>query len=289
MRAWLAYELAAQSWMASVERLVTLGWGLDGVLRARVPGAVVELGCNAGHTSVWLAACLTDADAYAPAGDAAAPDEVSTGGPRHRPGRDLVLFDSFRGLPAPSGPDLHTDPAPDAEPDRAGSELAGLGAGDLAATEEDVRARFARHGLPAPRIVPGWIEDTAGQLPDTIALAYVDLDFYAPTLTGLRAVWPRLSAGGLLVVDDYADRTRDSRAWNGLPGVKRAVDEFLTGLGLPTQAMRVVPGVADYRATGYLHKPHPPRPTGRRTPTPRRERAPRDPRSTADSRKDHPA
>ena len=46
MNAALAYELADQSPMASVERLVTLGWGLDGVLRAGVPGAVVELGCN---------------------------------------------------------------------------------------------------------------------------------------------------------------------------------------------------------------------------------------------------
>lgn len=222
MNAPLAYQLADDSWTSSVERLVTLGWGLDGVLRAGVPGDVVELGCHAGHASVWLADCLRTA---------------GTAGLS----RDLVLFDSFQGLPAPGADD--TSPT-----------SAELHRGDLAATEQQVLDRFAEHGLPPPRIVPGWIADTLDQLPDDgIALAYLDLDLFEPTLTGLRAVWPRMSPGGLLVLDDYCDPVRDPRAWNGLPGVKRAADDFLTGLGLPLDAIRVVPGVADYRATGLLH------------------------------------
>lgn len=224
MNAVLAYELAGQSWMASVERLVTLGWGLDGVLRAGVPGAVVELGCNAGHTSVWLGSCLATIPDAAPGG------------------RELVLFDSFAGLPAPTPQDT----APGGEPD-----AVNLLEGDLPATRRQVVERFARYGLPAPRIVPGWFSDTLDRLPDRIALAYLDVDLYAPTLTGLRAVWPRLSPGGLLVIDDYCDSDRDPHAWRGLPGVKRACDEFFTPLGLTVQ---VVPGVAGYRATGYLHK-----------------------------------
>lgn len=224
----LAYELARQSWMASVERLVTLGWGLDGVLRAGVPGAVVELGCNAGHTSVWLASCL-----------AAVPDARGET-------RELVLFDSFAGLPVP-GPQDTATPTVTGRADT----VADLTGGDLPATRRQVLERFAHYGLPTPRIVPGWFADTLGELPDRIAAAYLDADLYDSTLTGLRAVWPRLSPGGLLVVDDYCDPTRDPHAWAGLPGVKRACDEFFTPLGL---TVAVVPGIADYRATGYLYK-----------------------------------
>lgn len=238
MNAVLAYDLAEQSYMASVERLVTLGWAVECVLRARVPGAVVELGCNAGHTSVWLASCLRDSGADRDGTDGDGPD------------RELVLFDSFEGLPAPSVED--TIPA---DADERRRPVAGLTEGDLAATEEQVVDRFTRYGLPVPRIVPGWFADTLHRhLPDPIALAYLDADFYTPTLAGLTAVWPRLAPGGLLVVDDYCDPARDPRGWAGLPGVKRACDAFLAGLGVPSDAMRVVPGVAGWRATGYLIK-----------------------------------
>lgn len=224
MNAALAYELAEDSYTASVERLVALGWALEGVLQAGVPGAVVELGCYAGHASVWLGDLMVDAVHRGVTGT-----------------RELVLFDSFQGLPAP-GP---MDSSPDG---------ALLRAGDLAASEQEVRHRFTRHGLPEPRIVAGWIADTVDQLPDRIALAYLDLDLYEPTLVGLEAVWPRLAEGGVLLLDDYGDRDRDPRAWLGLPGVRRAADDFLASRGLPPDAIRVVPGVADYRATGYLYR-----------------------------------
>jgi O-methyltransferase len=52
----------------------------------------------------------------------------------------------------------------------------------------------------------------------SIAIAHVDCDWYEPVLYRLNFVWPRLSLGGFIVVDDYND-------WNGC---KKATDEFLS-------------------------------------------------------------
>lgn len=232
MNASLAYELSNDSFTASLDRLVTLGWGLDGVLRAGVPGAVVELGCYTGAASVWLAEILHTA--------------ARTGTDRCGGPRPLVLFDSFAGLPAPGPRDRDATRA-------AGGPVWAQEAtqGDLATTADRVRARFTAHGLPQPQIVAGWFDGSLDQLPEEIAFA----DLYESTLTGLQALWPRLSPGGLLVIDDYADPRRDARAWAGQPGIKNACDDFLAELDLPAETVAVVPGDRPFQAIGYLHKP----------------------------------
>jgi len=42
----------------------------------------------------------------------------------------------------------------------------------------------------------------------------------------LEHVYPRLSRGAICVIDDYADPDAYPEAWNKLPGVKQACDEF---------------------------------------------------------------
>jgi O-methyltransferase len=212
MDAKLAYELAdLNSNMSDVERLVTLHWGLSSTLRAGIPGDVVELGCNAGYTSVWLYRCIQSVD----------------------PSRQLVLFDSFDGMPEPGADDWH------------------LPRGECRATQQQVVDNFTTRGLTVPRIVPGWFEDTLSALPDRVSFGYLDGDHYASILVSLQHVWPRLSPGGLLVIDDYCDLDRNSRAWNGLPGVKKACDEFFAD---STITVDVVPGTTDL-TLGYVYKP----------------------------------
>lgn len=57
-------------------------------------------------------------------------------------------------------------------------------------------------------------------LPEKISLLHVDNDLYDGVLHVLNACHPRLSIGGLVVFDEYHDKK-----W---PGVKKAVDEFVT-------------------------------------------------------------
>ena len=51
----------------------------------------------------------------------------------------------------------------------------------------------------------------------TVAFAHVDCDWYKPVQSFLSAVWKRMSPGGLIVLDDYAEHG----------GCRRAVEAFL--------------------------------------------------------------
>jgi len=56
-----------------------------------------------------------------------------------------------------------------------------------------------------------------GDLPDRISVLRLDTDFYESTRHELEYLYPRLSSGGILMIDDYG----------AYAGAKRAVDDFL--------------------------------------------------------------
>ena len=78
---------------------------------------------------------------------------------------------------------------------------------------------FAHHGVPieanAIELIRGRFEDTI-TLDEPVALAHLDGDWYASTMTCLTRIAPLLSRGGRLVIDDYD-------AWSGC---RAAVDEY---------------------------------------------------------------
>lgn len=189
----LAQDNAA---MSDVDRLVNLYWGLSSVLVGGVDGAVVELGCHTGKTSVFLRMII---DHFAPE-------------------RELHVYDSFEGLPQPTGKDVRTGSA---EPYRK--------EGEFRATVEDVLATFARWDVAAPTVHAGWFEDTLErELPERVAFAYLDGDFYDSLKTSLQALYPRMTPGAIAIVDDYCDADANPRAWDLLPGAKIASDEFFS-------------------------------------------------------------
>jgi O-methyltransferase len=55
-------------------------------------------------------------------------------------------------------------------------------------------------------------------VPRPIAFAFLDNDFYESIMCSLRLVWPQLSPGAVVVIDDYQRST--------LPEVERAVHDF---------------------------------------------------------------
>jgi hypothetical protein len=69
---------------------------------------------------------------------------------------------------------------------------------------------------------PGYFPTTTSHIPANLefALVHLDADLYQPILSGLEYFYPRLSVGGFMIIHDYL-----SNAW---PGVKKAVDEFLS-------------------------------------------------------------
>ena len=75
-------------------------------------------------------------------------------------------------------------------------------------------------GYPEQRLhfVPGLVEETIpAQVPEGISLLRLDTDYYASTKHELTHLYPRIAAGGVLLIDDYGH-------W---AGCKKAVDEYL--------------------------------------------------------------
>lgn len=100
--------------------------------------------------------------------------------------KKLRLFDSFQGL---------SEPDPDCDPY--------FKQGEYAAPLESVAARLARFGEIIEFHV-GWIPDSfIGLEGMSYALAHIDLDLYRPTLDACAYFYPKMTAGGVMVFDEY--------------------------------------------------------------------------------------
>lgn len=205
--------------MSDIDRLVNIYHLLSHVLVFDVPGDVVELGCHAGKTSVFLQMLIE----------------------HFAPDRELHLYDSFQGFP-PRGPhDDYLEGYLDCD----------LHEGDFKATEGEVQETFRKWKQREASIHAGWFQDTLPhELPEQIAFAYLDSDLYDSIMISLESVYPRLSTKAVLMIDDYCDLERNTRAWPGLPGVKKACDEFFRD---KPEQMYVLAGFGDL-ALGYMRK-----------------------------------
>ncbi len=157
-----------------------------------VEGDFVEMGCYKGDTSLMLAEVV----------------EKSVENPKKR----LWIYDSFEGLPEKTGSDesiLGKDFVP----------------GALTVSKREVKERFLRAGLKVPIIKKAWFDElTFSDMPEKIAFAFLDGDFYESIRDSLKLVGPLMGAGGMIIIHDYNNPA--------LPGVKKAVDEWIGTRGL---------------------------------------------------------
>jgi O-methyltransferase len=160
--------------MVGLRRLDNLHECIRTIIRDNVPGDLVETGVWRGGASIFMKGVLT---AYGET-------------------RDMWLADSFEGLPAPDEANFPSDKG--WRFDKASWYLA--------VSEDEVRENFKRYELLDEHVkfVKGWFRDTLGSLPATrIALLRLDGDLYESTIQALEPLYPRLSAGGYCVIDDY--------------------------------------------------------------------------------------
>ena len=129
-------------------------------LPSSINGVVVEAGCYKGSSTAK----------FSLAADLA--------------GRELVVFDSFRGIPK-------------------NNEGPAFKEGDYWGTLDEVRANVARFGrIGCCRFVPGWFEDTMPGFKEPIAAIYMDMDLASSTQTCLKFLYPFLQPGGVLYSQD---------------------------------------------------------------------------------------
>lgn len=143
---------------------------LEQLLQAGKAGAVVELGCYVGTTSLFLRRLL---DAYNYTGE-------------------LHVYDSFEGLPSKTSEDQSV----------AGDQFV---TGELHATRKQLIQNFKKAGLTLPVIHKGWFSDlTTHDIPATVMFAFLDGDYYESIKDSFRVVTPRLATEATILVDDYA-------------------------------------------------------------------------------------
>ena len=186
--------------MTAHEKIFALVLATRHVVDHRIPGAVAECGVWRGGSMQAVALTLQD---------------------RGVRDRDLHLFDTFEGMTAPSDEDRSMDGTPAAELLERSPRTARIWA---EASLEDVRQGMVETGYPAERVHfhVGRVEDTIpAQAPEQIAILRLDTDWYESTRHELEHLYPRLSSGGVLILDDYG-------WWEG---ARQAVDEFLAEHG----------------------------------------------------------
>lgn len=166
---------------------------LESIIHTDIAGAVVEFGCYAGTTSLFIRRLLDET------GESAK--------------REFHVYDSFEGLP-----DKHQ-----ADQSAAGVDFE---AGKLMVSKKEFLNQFRTARLQPPIAHKGWFEElTPADIPDKIAFAFLDGDFYTSILSSLKLVWPRLTPGGVVLVDDYQRPE--------LPGAERAVHDYFQGKTTP--------------------------------------------------------
>jgi hypothetical protein len=145
--------------------------------------------------------------------------------------RDLYLFDTFTGMPEPGAEDAPS-PYDGYSPHKRWRRQMRLGRQWAGVPVETVRERVESTGYPPERIhlVAGMVEDTLpAAAPDRLALLRLDTDWYASTRHELEHLYPRLSDGGVLIIDDYGH----------YEGARRAVDEYFAAADQPVLLNRI--------------------------------------------------
>lgn len=146
----------------------------------KIPGAVAELGVYRGDTAWQLNEAM--------------------------PGRQLYLFDTFEGFD---------------EADVAAEKMRSL-SGAQTGRFSDTSEELVLGRMPHPEkciLRRGYFPETAEGLEnERYAFVSMDADLYLPTLAGLEYFFPRLSAGGVIVLHDFDN--------SQFAGVGKAVEEY---------------------------------------------------------------
>jgi hypothetical protein len=206
--------------MTSLERQLALISATRYVVKAEIPGVFIECGVWRGGSSMAMALTLIQENVY---------------------DRDLYLFDTFSGMTDPSDIDIACDGEfahIKLEQDTDKSDVW------CVADRVDVEANMISTGYPLTKIkiIEGPVEKTITKdFPNQpIAILRLDTDWYESTKHELVHLFPFVSEGGVIIIDDYGH-------WSG---ARLAVDEFLKSEHIQSYMHRI-----DYTGRLIIKKP----------------------------------
>lgn len=233
----------SQKWLSGLVHLEVL---LEDVLSRKIAGDWIEAGCYTGGTAVLLRAILQLEDDDETYGTNEQPKPVPLRRYSDRGGEDrtagplprrILLADSFDGIPMPRTERGRSVDTSAEWPER------------YRAGQTQARSTLRRYGLLDDRIVfvPGYFNETLRSAPaERYSLIHIDADAYDSVLDALDALYPKLSVGGHVVIDDFH-----------LPGVRAAVRDYrrrhdVTEPILPVPSDHVTACATDWSIGGAL-------------------------------------
>ena len=161
--------------MIGLKRLNNIQFCVEDVLKNNIPGDLIETGVWRGGATIFMRAILKT--------------HKSTN-------RTVWVADSFEGLPAPNPKDYPAD---------TGINLNSIPY--LAVSLETVKANFKKYDLLDHQVkfLKGWFKDTLPHAPiRQLAVLRLDGDLYESTMDTLKYLYPKLSIGGYIIIDDFS-------------------------------------------------------------------------------------
>jgi Macrocin-O-methyltransferase (TylF) len=192
--------------MVGIKRLNNLHRCLDQVLADRVAGDLIETGVWRGGVCIFMRAFLEAHGCI---------------------DRKVWVADSFKGIP------VTTNRSHSFDRQMALHQHNNV----LGVSLETVKDHFRRYDLLDDQVefLPGWFKDTLPVAPiDQLAILRLDGDLYESTIDVLENLYPKLSVGGFVIIDDYI-----------IPSCHEAVQDFRARLGVE-DAIHPIDGMGVY-------------------------------------------
>ncbi|MDZ4792726.1 MAG: TylF/MycF family methyltransferase [Bacteroidota bacterium] len=173
--------------MIGYKRLSNIQDCVIDVLRNNIEGDLIETGVWRGGAVIFMRAILKAFDI-----------------------QDRIVWaaDSFQGLPRPDADKYPMD-----------KEDTFYTFDELRVSLEQVKENFRKYGLLDEQVqfLQGWFKDTLPVAPiKKLAVLRLDGDMYESTMDTLTALYPKLSPGGYIIIDD----------WGSVMGCRKAVEDY---------------------------------------------------------------
>jgi hypothetical protein len=186
--------------MIGLKRLDNLQHCVETALADDVAGDLIETGVWRGGACIFMRGVL------------------AAHGVRHR---KVWVADSFEGMPDTAAADNQVD-----------RKMALYQYNDVFAVSiEQVRENFRRYGLLDEQVefLVGWFSDTLPTAPiEKLAVLRLDGDLYDSTTDALRTLYPKLSPGGFVIVDDYK-----------IPSCRQAIHDYRDEHGIDDEIVPI--------------------------------------------------
>ena len=191
------YEKCKDYTMTSIKSMYALYKTMEYLVNAKISGDFVECGVWQGGSPMIIACYLLK---------------------REETNRKIYLYDTFKGMSKPTAKDKSAFESSDSTVVWEKRERNNHNLWCYSSLSE-VKANMLSTGYPQDNIifVKGKVEDTIpGTMPSHIALLRLDTDWYESTYHELQYLFPLLTEGGILIIDDYGH-------WSG---AKEAAEKY---------------------------------------------------------------